>query len=117
MALGYRSLVKPCPLKLPVYVAGEHRILARHGLAPAPQNPETGMRLSGTVQIETMPVEAPGTLRLRLKGFRTGYAMEVNLLTSKHRVSLPESFCAPEVRQSRVNAHPGTSGHYQRVGL
>ena len=117
MALGYRSLVKPCPLKLPVYVAGEHCVLARHGLAPALQNPEAGMRLSGTVQIQTMTVEAPGTARLRIEGFRAGYAMEINLLTPKHRVSLPESFCAPEVRQARVNAYPGTSGHYQRIGL
>ena len=58
---------KPRPLELSIHVAGIDEATQRHGLEPVFQQAETGVRHGGPIEIQAMPVEAPGQLRITAK--------------------------------------------------
>ena len=87
-------------LKLAIHVAGEPRVPVVHGLTPVLEDLEPDMGLGLAVEVEPVPIKAPGRCRMGAEGRRAGDAVEVHLLPAQSRIGLPEARLAPKARQS-----------------
>jgi len=90
VAFVNQSRAKPGLLELAVNVAGEHP-RTFFGVSPLLEDAEPCMRNGLPVQIQPMPVEAPGQLWLQSEGPRVGDVCEVDLSLGESRLPmLPE---------------------------
>jgi MFS family permease len=101
--------------ELPVDVGREDEAPVLHRVAPAPQEPEAGMRVRGPVQAQPVAVEAPGQPGFGREPARVRHVHEAQAPLREGRVGAPEAPVPAEVREARVHAHPGAGADQQRV--
>ena len=104
-------------LKLPVHVAGEHPATARLGAGPALQQHKALVRRGVAVQLQAVPVKAPGQARVALEIFSAGRIGKAHAGMAQRRVGAPESRVAAEIRQAGIHPHARAGAHDQRIGL
>lgn len=89
----------------------------RHPVGNALQDVETFVRDRGSVQIETMAVEAPGGSRLRLEGVRIGNVVKIDPGPPQGRINAPKTTRPPEIRHAGIDTHAGARGNDEAVGM
>ena len=109
--------VKPGFLELAIHIAGEHKTALGQSLSNPPQYLKTRVRNGGAVEVQAMPVEAPGQTRLGFECRRAGDMFERNPRPAQCRISAPESLRTTKIRQTGIDAHAGTRSNQQSVGL
>jgi hypothetical protein len=79
--------------------------------------PPGAVRFDLPIQVQAMPIEAPGKLRLQPKGERRGHLGETHARSRECGVGFPESVVAAEIRQAGIDAHAGAGGDDHSVAL
>ena len=105
---------KACPLEVSVDIAGEDEISAGFGRAPLVEPTKTVVRPGRPVEIEPMPVKAPGLLGIAAKPDRIGQVNEREIQPAKGRIGVPKALITPKVRQSGVDPQAGPGPNKQR---
>jgi len=106
---------EPHRLERAIHIGRHHEMPRRHRPRPVAQHPVAHMRLGLAIQVLAVTVECPRHLGLLIKPVRLRHLLERNLQLLERRIRAPESLTAPEVWQSRVDAHPGTRRDQQRI--
>ena len=89
VAFGYPVICEACFREMPVHVAREDESALTHLFRALAKNAITCMRRRVAIEIEPVPVEAPGQLRIVPKSCRISDILEVNAVCFQRWISLP----------------------------
>jgi hypothetical protein len=87
-------------LELPVDIAGEHETAMRQPFADPAQDGKARVGNGPPVELQAMPVEAPGEAGLALEGGRIGNLLEGDARATERRVGAPETLRAAKIGQA-----------------
>src|SRR5574343_38537 len=103
-------------LELSIDVAGENPHALWHSFGQPEQFLKPGVRFCLPVQLEPMPIKAPGLARVAFEGGRVGDGFKSDSGASQRRINRPETTQPTKIRQAGVDAHAGAGGDQQAIG-
>ena len=114
-AVNFANIFQTGALKLPVHVRGVNA--RRFFVGPLFQNRETIVRHGLPIQMKPVSIKSPRQSWVRIKPTRIRHIGETDAQLGERRISVPETLVAPEIGQTRIDAHASARREKQKFSV